>query len=341
MLSSKNDTSHLRGLLYIVLFGLFTVHIFGTLAYQVLTHGQHHWFDSFYMTFITVSTIGFSEVFDMSNNPAARALTVLLGIFGAGTLSMMFSIMTVLFLESDINETLQRKRMDQAVKKLKNHYILCGLGRVGENVAQELSITKRPFVSIDPNPQAIQNLKDKNPGFLYVLGDATDDDCLKHAGIDHAVGLFAVSGEDALNMMIIITARQLRPDLRIVARCHDVKNIEKMKKAGADSIVSPDFTGGMRIASAMVRPHVVSFIEEMLRDEASFRVEEIEIPSSRTGESLGNIAQRHENYILMGVRRQNGQLIFNPSSSWIIEQGSILIAMANTEGRQNLIDQLS
>lgn len=230
--------------------------------------------------------------------------------------------------------------MDQSIKKLKNHYILCGLGRVGFKVAQELCVTKRPFVSVDPATEPLSNLKDKLHASLYVHGDATNDDCLIHAGIDKAAGLFAVSGEDAINLMIILTAKQLRPDLRVVARCHEIRNIEKMKKAGADSIVSPDFTGGMRIASAMIRPHIVTFIEEMLRDEANFRVEEIAIPDHRVGLALGSIADRHEDYILMGVRKQNGQLLFNPSANWIIEPASILIAMTNTAGRQSLIDQL-
>ncbi len=341
MLNSRNDTSHLKGLLYIVLLSLVAFHVIGTIAYQILTDRQHHWFDSFYMTFITVSTIGFAEIFDMSQNPAARVLTVILGILGAGTLSMMFSIMTVLFLESDINGTLQRKRMDRSINKLKNHYILCGLGRVGKNVAQELAITQRPFVSIDQNYETLLEHKEKIPGMLFVHGDATDDDCLIRGGIDHAAGLFAVSGEDSINLMIVITAKHLRPDLRVVARCHEVRNIDKMKKAGADAIVSPDFTGGMRIASAMVRPHVVGFIEEMLRDESNFRVEEIHIPSHRFGSALASLAERHENYILIGVRKANGQLLFNPTSSWIIEPDSILIAMTNTNGRQEMIDQLA
>ena len=341
MLSSKNDTSHIRVLLYIVLLGLVLVHIFGTVAYQYLTDGQHYWFDSFYQTFITVSTIGFAEVFDMSNNISARVLTVILGIIGAGTLSMMFSIMTVLFLESDINENLQRKRMDKTIKNMRNHFILCGLGRVGQNVAQELTITNRTFVSIDPSSDALGTLKDKIPTALYVHGDATDDECLKHAGIDHAQGLFAVSGDDATNLMIVITAKQICPSLRIVARCHEIRNMEKMKKAGADSIVSPDFTGGMRIASAMVRPHIISFIEEMLRDEAHFRVEEFSIPTQRVGFELGKVADRHENYVMMGIRKKDGHLIFNPPRNWIIEPDSILIAMTNSAGREDLNELLN
>lgn len=341
MLASRNDTRHIRSLLFFVLSGLAFVHLFGTLGYQLLTNGEHHWFDSFYMTFITVSTIGYGEVFDMSNNPSARVLTVVLGILGAGTLSMMFSIMTVLFLESDINGTLQRKRMDKSINKLKGHYILCGLGRVGKNVAQELAITNRRFVSIDPDEERLEELESKSPGALYIQGDSSDDDCLLRAGIERASGLFAVTGEDSLNMMIVITAKQLRPDIRVVARCHDVKNIDKMKKAGADAIVSPDFTGGMRIASAMVRPHVVSFIEEMLRNEANYRVEEITIPSRLNGEPLGDFAKRNSDFVLLGIRNADGTLVFNPTPETCIAEGSFLIVMTNAEGRHSLIEQLS
>ena len=342
MMKARNsDISHLRGLLYLVLTGFVLVHIIGTVGYQILTNGQHAWFDSFYMTFITVSTIGFAEIFDMSNNPPARMLTILLGVLGAGTLSMMFSIVTVLFLESDLNGTLKRKRMHKAIAKLQGHYILCGLGRVGCNVARELETTQRDYVAIDESLEAIHDYREKNIGLLSLHGDASDDDVLLQAGIHHATGIFAVTGDDSMNMMIVITAKQLRPDIRVVARAHEVRNIEKLKKAGADSIVSPDFTGGMRIASAMIRPHVVTFLEEMLRAEGDFRVEEIKIQSTFISRSLGALTARNDHYILIAVRTEDGQSRFNPDASIMLEPGDILIVMAGSSGRAELLRQLN
>lgn len=342
MLKARNtDISHLRSLLYVVLTGLALVHVFGTIGYQLLTHGEHAWFDSFYMTFITVSTIGFGEVFDMSNNMPARALTVMIGVLGAGTLSMMFSIVTVLFLESDLNGTLKRKRMNKVIAKLQGHYILCGLGRVGCNVAHELEMTQRSFVAVDENLKMLQDYQEKNLAALSVHGDASDDDVLLQAGIHHAAGIFAVTGDDSMNLMIVITAKQLRPDVRVVARAHEVRNIEKLKKAGADSIVSPDFTGGMRIASAMIRPHVVTFLEEMLRAEGDFRVEEIHIPATFEARSIGSITARNDHYILIAVRQKNGHTVFNPDAELLLEHGQILIVMAGSSGRAELMRELS
>ncbi len=337
----SGDNAHLKSLLYLVLSGLVGVHVLGTVGYQILTDGQHAWFDSFYMTFITVSTIGFGEVFDMSNNPPARVLTIVLGVLGAGTLSMMFSIVTVLFLESDLNGTLKRKRMNKAIAKLKGHYILCGLGRVGSNVAHELHTTQRAYVAIDEKPGVLQEFQEKNPILLSLHGDASDDDILLQAGILNAAGIFAVTGEDSMNLMITITAKQLRPEIRVVARAHEVRNIEKLKKAGADSIVSPDFTGGMRIASAMIRPHVVTFLEEMLRAEGNYRIEEISIPSTFTSRALGVISARNEHYMLISVRHADGSSTFNPDENFLLEVGQTLIVMTGSEGHNILQRQLS
>lgn len=337
----SGDNSHLKGLLYLVLTCLVGVHVLGTIGYQILTQGQHAWFDSFYMTFITVSTIGFGEVFDMSNNPPARMLTIVLGVLGAGTLSMMFSIVTVLFLESDLNGTLKRNRMNKAISKLKGHYILCGLGRVGGNVAHELDTTQRAYVAIDEKPGVLHDFYEKNPTLLSLHGDASDDDILIQAGIFNAAGIFAVTGDDSMNLMITITAKQIRPDIRVVARAHEVRNIDKLKKAGADSIVSPDFTGGMRIASAMVRPHVVTFLEEMLRAQGNYRIEEINIPSTFSPRKLGSMSARNDHYKLISVRQSDGTSIFNPDENYLLGSGQTLIVMAGADGRAELLRQLN
>jgi voltage-gated potassium channel len=276
---NQTQTGYIIRLLYFAIFGMFAVHVFGTVGYMLLTDGKYSWFDCFYMTFITVATIGFGEIIDMTSNQPARILTVVIGILGAGNLSMLFSVVTVALLETDLNGTLKRKRMEKQIRKLKGHYILCGFGRVGRNVAHELASTNRHFVAIDEDNLILQEHKEKNPGLLYLHGDASDDDTLLAADLENAKGVFAVTGDDSRNLMIVITAKQLKPEVRVVARCHETRNMEKMRKAGADAIVSPDFTGGMRIASAMIRPHVVSFLDEMLKSQNNLRVEEIPVPA--------------------------------------------------------------
>jgi voltage-gated potassium channel len=254
-------------------------------------------------------------------------------------------VVTVALLETDLNGTLQRKRMEKQIKKLKGHYILCGFGRVGRNIAHELTSTNRHFVAIDEENLVLQDYKEKNPGLLYLHGDASDDDTLLAADIDDAKGVFAVTGDDSRNLMIVITAKQLKPEIRVVARCHETRNIEKMRKAGADAIVSPDFTGGMRIASAMIRPHVVSFLDEMLKSQNNLRIEEIPVPAGFIPKPLSSLRLRSNNYVLLAARERNGHWQFNPDNNFLIKPGFMLIAMASPASRQEiealLIEMLS
>ena len=330
---NQTQTGYIIRLLYFAIFGMFAVHVFGTVGYMLLTDGKYSWFDCFYMTFITVATIGFGEIIDMTSNQPARILTVVIGILGAGNLSMLFSVVTVALLETDLNGTLKRKRMEKQIRKLKGHYILCGFGRVGRNVAHELASTNRHFVAIDEDNLILQEHKEKNPGLLYLHGDASDDDTLLAADLENAKGVFAVTGDDSRNLMIVITAKQLKPEVRVVARCHETRNMEKMRKAGADAIVSPDFTGGMRIASAMIRPHVVSFLDEMLKSEKNLRVEEVPVPAGFIPKPLGVLKMQSANYVLLAARERNGNWQFNPDKEFLIKPGFVLIAMANSVGR--------
>ncbi len=337
-MASINTTQagYIFRLVYVALGMLFAVHLFGTIGYMVLTEGKYSWFDCFYMTFITVATIGFGEIIDMSSNQPARVLTVVIGILGAGNLSLLFSVVTVALLETDLNGTLRRKRMEKAIKKLKGHYILCGFGRVGRNIAHELEATHRHYVGIDEDLHRLEEYKERNMGFLYLNGDASDDDVLLAADLDDAKGLFAVTGDDSRNLMIVITAKQLKPELRVVARCTETRNVEKMRKAGADAIVSPDFTGGMRIASAMIRPHVVSFLDEMLKSEKNLRIEEVPVPAGFIPKPLEAMQLRSANYVFLAVRERNGSWQFNPGKDFLLKPGFTLIAMASPVGRTEI-----
>ena len=342
---NTSQIGYIVRLLWLALGMLAAVHIFGTIGYMWLTDGKYSWFDSFYMTFITVATIGFGEIIDMSSNQNARILTVVIGILGAGNLSMLFSIVTVALLETDLNGNLRRRRMEKTITKLKGHYILCGFGRVGRNIARELEATNRHFVGIDEDLERLQDFREKNPGMLYLQGDASDDDILMAAGLTDAKGVFAITGDDSRNLMIVITAKQLKPTIRVVARCQETRNTEKMKKAGADAIVSPDFTGGMRIASAMIRPHVVSFLDEMLKSEKNLRIEEVPIPAGFIPKPIGSLKLRSANYVLLAARERNGNWQFNPDKDFLLKPGFTLIAMASAVGRQEiealLIDMLA
>jgi len=338
-MTSASPISQILRLLYGALTALCGVLVLGTFGYHLLMDGRYSWFDCFYMTFITVATIGFGEILDMSNNTPARAFTVLIGILGAGTLSFLFSTVTVALVETDLNGTLRRRRMEKLIMKLSGHFIICGYGRVGRNVGRELDATNRHFVAIDERLEILGAQKEKNPGLLYLHGDASDDDVLLNANIADARGIFAVTGDDSRNLMLIITAKQLNPAVRVVARCGEVRNVEKMRKAGADAIVSPDFTGGMRIASAMVRPHVVSFLDEMLKSEKRLRVEEVLVPQHFSPKPLSSLKLRSTDYVLLAVREQT-EWIFNPPMNYELRAGYTLIAMASPHGRLELENAL-
>ncbi len=315
--------------------GLALVFVIGTVGYHFVGGSRYTWLDALYMTFITVTTVGYGEIIDMSNNPAGRVFTMFIGTLGLATLWFMFSTLTAFILETDINSAWRRRRMEKTIKKLQEHYIVCGYGRVGRNVAHELTQTQRQFVAIDENLEMLESYQERNATLLFLHGDASDDDMLVLADIANAKGVFAVTGDDSKNLMISLTAKQLNPNVRVVARCHEMRNVEKMRKAGADAIVSPDFTGGMRIASAMVRPHVVSFLDEMLRTDHGLRIEEVVVPAAFGSRQLGSLNLHSQHYVLLAVRNE-ADWAFNPPINSMIEAGNTLVAMASPQGRQEL-----
>ncbi|MBI3935870.1 MAG: NAD-binding protein [Betaproteobacteria bacterium] len=314
---------------------LATVMAVGTVGYRLIGGPQNSWLDCFYMTFITVATIGYGEIIDLSHNPAGRVFTMFISVAGIGVLTYMLSNLTAFLLEGKINEALWRKRMEKHIHKLKGHYVVCGIGRVGRNVAHELERTGRAYVVIDENTVSIETHLEKYPDTMFVHGDASDDDILHKGHAETAAGLFAVTGDDSKNLLITLTAKQINPALRVVARCHEVRNIEKLHKVGADAIVSPDFTGGLRIASAMIRPQVVTFLDEMLKSETNLRLEEIVVPSGFPEAPLGTLNLRNRDFILLAIR-DHERWRFNPGEHEVVKPGNVLVVMATPTGRQSI-----
>ena len=332
------NSRHMRGL-GVGLVLLVLVHLVGTLGYHHIGQPTASWIDSFYMTFITVATIGYSEVIDLGQHPYGRLFTVFIAVVGIGTMSYLFCTFVALLVDADLNNTLRSKRMEKQIARLQGHYIVCGIGRVGSNVAIELLATGRPFVVIESDRAALDRWLEEHPDTLYLHHDAADDEALQKAGIMAAAGVFAVTADDSHNLMVALSVKLLNPKARLVARLHDIRNADKARKAGADEIVSPDFTGGMRIASAMVRPHVVNFMDQMLRSDRGLRVEEVPVPATFGGGSIGQIAPRSPDYVLLAIHDANAWE-FNPADSHPVRAGDILVLMTDSAGRQQLEQRL-
>lgn len=323
----------------VVSIGVFAaVQLVGTLGFLVVGAGHASVSDAFYMTLITITTVGYGEIVPL-HGFGARLFAGAVALVGFGIITFLFTTLAVFFLESDLDLTLRRRRMEKRIRALRGHYIVCGFGRVGRNVATELMQTGREFVGIDHNEAQLEGAREHFPDLLYLRGDASDDDLLQAADIADAAGVFAVTGDDSLNLMITITAKQLNPKVRVVARCHEVRNVEKLRKAGADSVVSPDFTGGKRIASMMLRPHVVTFLDEMLRSEQKLRVEEVRVGETFTPRRLADLTLTHPEFILIAIRIDK-DWIFNPQPELSLQPGQTVIAMATPKGRGVLENML-
>lgn len=316
----------------------------GTVGFYNIADNNANWSDALYMTLISISTVGYGEIIPL-HSIEDRLFAGFIAISGLGALTFLFTSLSVFFLEKDLDYSLRRRRMEKRIQKLRQHFIICGFGRVGRSIGRELHNTGRHFVAIDVDVERFEEAMEKIPGLLYLQGDASDDDLLEAADIQDARGLFAATGDDSRNLMIIITARQLNPGLRIVARTQELRNMEKMRKAGADVVISPDFTGGTRLASAMVRPHVVGFLDEMMRSDKNVRIEEVPVPTAFPPTPVGQMRLRSPDYILLALREQDGAWVFNPKVDHVVLAGNTIIALANPSGRAqikaHLIEKMS
>ena len=319
---------------------LVCVNLIGMAGYKIIGGDNVSWLDSLYMTFITVATIGYGEIIDLSHSPGGRVFTICIALIGIGVTTYMISTLTAFILEGDMNEALRRRRMRNSIAALRRHYIICGIGRVGTNVAHELEVTGRSYVVIESGKEAIERYLESYPNALCIHADSSEYSALVEAGIEHAAGVFAVTGDDSKNLVVSLSAKLLNPQARVVARCHEINYIDKMRKVGADAIVSPDFTGGMRIVSSMIRPVVVSFLDEMLRADNALRVEEVQIPEGFGAGTIGGLKLNRRDFILLAVRAEH-QWEFNPAEDFGIHPGNTLVVMTTPDGRKSLEKSLA
>lgn len=320
----------------LLLFAL--IHGVGTIGYLMIGGAKTTTVDALYMTFITVATIGYGEVVDLSTSPGGRVFTMAIAFAGIGTLTYVFSTVTAFMLETNLNLAYRRRQMHARIDALRDHFIVCGAGRVGGYVIEELDAIRAPFVVVETEPAICDRMIADREHRMVLNGDAADDELLVRAGIARARGVFAVTGDDAKNLVISLSAKQLNARTRVVARIHDQRNAAKTLRAGADEIVSPDFTGGRRIASLMLRPHVVSLFDELLRADNRLQVEEVLVPAGVPDLSVGTLGHSSE-WLLVAVR-EGSQWQFNPEPSHPIRAGQALLAIASAQGRRDLVTHL-
>jgi len=313
----------------------------GTIGYRIISRGNSTLIDCLYMTLTTITTIGFGEIVDLSDSATGRIFTMFLALCGIGIITYTLSNFTAFIVEGSLNEAFLRRKMEKSIRKLSDHFIVCGIDGVGHYIINELFETKRPHVIVDTSRQNIEKfLHDYHEDF-FIVGDATDNDTLLEAGIMKASGVFAVTGDDNNNLVISITAKQLNPSVKVIACCYDLKNMDKIKKAGADAVISPTFIGGLRMASEMIRPAVVSFLDIMLRDKKkNLRIEEIPVPDSYSGQPLSFLnLHKYPDTLLLAMKIKN-EWMFNPSRQHVFTPGTTLIMMTTPYDREAIEHQL-
>ena len=306
----------------------------GTAGYKLLGGPEWSLLDAIYMTIITLTTVGFGEIQDLSANPYARILTIFIILFGMGSLLFVVSTVTGFIVEGELTNVFGRRKMLKEISNLKNHFIVCGIGDIGSTIAKELKLTNRDFVVVDTDSERLENLN-AIENILYINDDATHDDTLVNAGIHKAQGLITVLPDDKDNLFVTLTAKQLNPNLRIVSKGIDEHTIKKLKMAGADSVVLSNAIGGLRMVSELIRPAVVGFLDKMLRAQngKSYRFEDVKIPANSKfiGQTLAKANLLHNTRVLLvAMREKGGDFVYNPESSSIIKDETVIVVMGES-----------
>lgn len=296
----------------------------GTLGYMTIE--DWNFLDSLYMTVITVATIGFSEVHPLSDS--GRIFTIVLIILGVGLVTVLFTSIAQKVFQRQLMWTLRGKRMNDVIKSISSHVIICGYGRLAQFAADDLNESGLPFVIIERDPDKGSLARRK--GYLVVEGDASEEQILRDAGISRARQIASLLPRDSDNLYVILAAREISADIFILCRSEDEAGEKRLLKVGANKVLSPYRVGGQKIAESVKRPHVTDFLDlAVSRNGESLQIEEIKIPveSPISGHTLGELDLRQKaNVILAAIIDNTGDTIFNPSADTLVKQGSTLIA---------------
>lgn len=312
----------------------FVIVVFGSAGYMLIEGWG--FLDAVYMTVTTLTTVGFGEVHAMSR--AGQIYTIVLIVAGVGFILYVAGTVVQFMVEGHIRAILGRRRLDKKIDRLKNHYIVCGYGRIGMVLCKSLRTKPIDLVVIDSNPNLESTIIEDH--YFYIMGDATDETTLLKAGIERAKGLIAVLGKDADNVFLVLTARQLNPDLYIMARASYRESKTKLKAAGADKVESPYEMGAENMAQRIIRPTVTSFLD-LAFTYKSKDIQMEEIPISASSE-LTNVALKDSgirqqfNLIIIAIKKSDGNMLFNPSFETVIQGGDTVIAVGEEANLQKL-----
>ncbi|MBW1998054.1 MAG: potassium channel protein [Deltaproteobacteria bacterium] len=297
--------------------------------------------DSLYMTVITITTVGFREVGPIS--PGGEIFTIIIIFSGMGIIAYILGVFAQAMIDLQLRSIIGRRKLGLILKAMKDHYIICGFGRIGRIICRELRAHDVPFVVIENSPDAIQNLEDE--GFTYIHGDATSEEVLVKAGIERAKGLVSVVASDADNLFITMSARGLNPKLFILARADEEQTEKKLLRAGANRVVMPYLLGGQKMAHTILKPAVSDFLEFTVHNkDISLELGEIVVgeESRLKGLTLIESGIRQEmDIIIVAVMKKEGEMKFNPSSKTRIEAGDTLICLGTSENLERLEEVLS
>jgi voltage-gated potassium channel len=313
---------------------LFVVLIGGTIGYAVL-EGWSLW-DGFYMTATTITTVGFGEVHPLSR--AGQVFTVCVIVAGVGTAFYAFALLASLVVEGGLHQRLERRRRQHMLEQLRDHFIVCGYGRIGSTIAEEFRRQHVPYVVIERDPERVHEVIEQHG--LAVLADASSDEVLRRVGIDRARGLIAAVGTDAENVYAVMAARDIRPDLYIIGRAETEDAERKLLRAGANRVVSPYRIGARELAQTALRPAVVDFFELATRSgNLELAIEQVTIAdhSGLVGKTImeANVRQRF-GLIVVGIQRRAGRMEFNPPADAVMQAGDQLVVLGRTDGLREL-----
>jgi voltage-gated potassium channel len=313
--------------------------LMGTVGFTVIE--GYPPFDAFYMTLITITTVGYAEIHPLSH--AGRIFNSFLIFFGVTTLFFAIGAMTQSIIELELGEYFGKRRHRRMIDKLDRHFIICGYGRVGRNAAHELQRSGVPFVVVDREPARAERAM--LAGMLAVAADSTRDETLHALGVTRARGLVSALATDADNLFVILSAKNLNPQLYVATRAGEEEAEEKLRRAGADAVFAPYTVAGYRLAQAVLRPHVFQFFDVAARSMGlDVDVEQVRVPeasefSSRSLQQTG--IRRELGVIVLAIRKSDGRMLFNPPAETVISAGDFLIVMGAPNNLRTLENMMS